>query len=149
MIEVMNLKIIDILREKLSLIYSGGMSGSLDRIPYAHYRIGAYLPCGPENVDKVISAMLAEIEKIKNDGPQPSDVEKIKQNWLKDYQIAMRTNGRWLASLQDSVLYGTDPADILTFEKRVNAITPAELKEAANRYFNVGNYVQAVMYPGK
>ena len=149
MIEVMNIKMVDILREKLSLIYSGGMSGVINRIPYGNYRISVSLPCAPENVEKVIAAVFAEIEKIKNEGPQLIDVDKVKQNWTKQYQISMRTNYKWLASLKDSVLYGTNPADILAEEKRINAIQPLEIKASANRYFTTSNYVQAVMYPEK
>lgn len=149
LIEVMNLKITDVLREKLTLIYGGGMNGSFDRIPYANYRISVSLPCGPDNVDKVIAATFGEIEKIKNEGPQQADLDKVKQNWIKARQIAMRTNGHWLGSLQDATLYGTDPAIILSYEKRINAITLDEIKDAAKRYFNMENYVQVALYPEK
>jgi zinc protease len=145
----MNLKITDVLREKLTLIYGGGMNGSFDRIPYANYHIGVSLPCGPDNVDKVIAATFGEIEKIKNEGPQQADLDKVKQNWIKARQIAMRTNGHWLGSLQDATLYGTDPAIILSYEKRINAITLDEIKDTAKRYFNMENYVQVVLYPEK
>jgi zinc protease len=149
LIEVMNIKMIDILREKLSLIYSGGMSGTINRIPFGNYRISVNLPCAPENVDKVIAATFAEIEKIQKEGPQQADVDKVKQNWSKQYQIAMRTNYKWLASLKDSILYGTNPADLLAEEKIINAIQPEDIKATAKRYFNTKNYVQAVMYPEK
>jgi zinc protease len=76
-------------------------------------------------------------------------VDKVKQNWTKQYQIAMRTNYKWLATLKDSVLYGTNPADILSEERLINSIEPLDIKAAANRYFNTTNYVQAVMYPEK
>ena len=149
LLEVLNIKLIDVLREKLSLIYSGEMSGSLNRIPYENYRINVNLPCAPENVQQVIAATFAEIGKVKKEGPQLSDVDKVKQNWIKQYRIAMRTNTKWLAALKDSVLYGTNPAEILAEEKMINAITPEQIKDAANRYFNAGNYVQTVMYPVK
>lgn len=149
LIEVMNLKITDVLREKMALIYGGGMSGSFDRIPYANYHIGVSLPCGPDNVDKVIAATFAEIEKIKQEGPQPADLDKVKQNWIKERQIGLRTNSLWLGYLQDATLYGTDPAAILRYEKRVNAITPEQIKQAAIRYFDMENYVQVVLYPEK
>lgn len=149
LIELMNIRMVDTLREKLSLIYSGGLSGSINRIPYGNYRISVSLPCAPENADKVIAAAFAEIEKIRSEGPSQIDVDKVKQNWTKQYQISMRTNYKWIASLKDSVLYGTNPADILTEEKLINSITPVDIKAAAVRYFNMGNYVQAVLYPEK
>jgi zinc protease len=149
LLEVMNNRVIDILREKLSLIYSGGMSGVLNRIPYGNYRIDVNLPCAPENVDKVIAAAFAEVEKIKTDGPQQSDTDKVKLNWIKQYRIAMRTNSKWLGAIKDSILYGTDMAEILSEEKFIDSITTEDVKATAKRYFNTGNYVQAVMYPEK
>ena len=149
LIEVLNIRMIDILREKMSLIYSGGLSGALNRTPYGNYRIDVNLPCAPENVEKVIAAAFAEIEKIRNDGPQPTDVDKVKQNWIKQYRIGMRTNSKWLGFLKDSTLYGTGQTDILAEEKLISSITPEEIKAAAQRYFNMGNYVQAIMYPEK
>jgi zinc protease len=149
LLDVMNLKIIDVLREKLSLIYGGGMSGAFNRTPYVNYSIGVNLPCGPENVDKVIAALFAEIDKVKTNGPQQSDIDKVKKEWLEARKIDMRTNGHWLGYLQDAYLYGTDPVNILTFEKRVNAVTADELKESAKRYFNTENYVQTVLYPAQ
>jgi zinc protease len=149
MIDAINIKIIDDIREKMSLIYGGGMSGAFDRVPYQNYRIGATLPCGPENVDKVVAAVFAEIEKMKQDGPPAADLDKVKQALLEQHKIDVRTNNHWLTYLQDATLYGTDPANVLTFEKRVNEVTVDDLKEAARRYFNTANYVQAVQYPEK
>ena len=147
MTEVMNIRIIDVLREKLTLIYGGGMSGVLDRVPYQNYRVGLNLPCGPENVDKVIAAAFAEIDRIRQQGPTLEELNKVKLNWITNLNIAMRTNEQWLSALQESVLYQTDPADILTLEKRIDAITPEEVRQAAYRYLTPDNYVQVVLYP--
>ncbi len=149
LLEVMNIRIMENLRQKLSLIYSGGMGGTIERIPYGYYRINVALPCGPENVDKVVSALFAEIERIKKEGPTQEELNKVKQNWIEEYRIALRTNGKWLSSLQDAVMFGTDPAAFLSDEAGINAVTPEEIKAAANRYFNTGNYMQAVLYPEK
>jgi len=147
MLDAINIKIIDDIREKMSLIYGGGMSGGLERTPYENYHIGATLPCGPENVDKVIAAVFAEIEQMKQNGPSQGDLDKVKRALLEQYHVDLRTNSYWQTYLQESTLYGTDPANLLTFEKRVNEVTVDDLKDAARRYFNTANYVQAVQYP--
>jgi zinc protease len=149
MVEVMNLHITEVLREKLALIYGGGMSGGLTRIPAPRYVITATLPTGPDKVDKVIAATFAEIERMKSQGPSVADLNKVKQNWLENHKKSMRENGYWMGHLQTALLNGTDPAELLSFEKRVNALTPDELKEAARRYFDMNNYVQVVLYPEK
>ena len=149
LIEVMNIRLTDVLREKLTLIYGGGMYGDFERTPSGAYTIGASLPTGPANVDKVIAATFAQIAQMKEHGPFTADLDKVKQNWLQVHRRSMRDNAAWLGALQTSVLYGTDPAFILTYEQRVEALTAQELKDAAARYFDLNNYVQVVLYPEK
>ncbi|MES2299320.1 MAG: insulinase family protein [Pseudomonadota bacterium] len=147
MLEVLNIKITEVLREKLTLIYGGGLHGSVSKIPYGNYSIGLSLPCGPENVDKVIAAAFAEIDKVKRDGPEQGDLDKVKKNWVQSHDKAMRENGYWLGRLQGALIDGSDPASILHYAKDVEAISAADLKEAARRYFDMNNYVQVVLSP--
>jgi zinc protease len=149
LLDVMNIRITDILREKLTLIYGGGMRGSLLRVPYGHFTIGVSLPTGPANVDKVIAATFAEIAQMKEQGPTAADLEKVKQNWIQVHRKSLRENSYWLGHLQSSVLNGTDPETILTYEERVAAISAPDLQKAAARYFKLDNYVQLVLYPEK
>jgi zinc protease len=145
--EVMNIRIIDVLREKLGLIYGGGMEGSMTRVPYSHYTVGVTLPTGPENVDKVLKATFAEIGRMRMEGPDQGDLDKVKTNWLQSYRKSLQENGYWVAMLQNSLTEGTDPATILSFEKDVAALSVADLKRTAQRYLNPENYVQVVLNP--
>jgi zinc protease len=147
LVEVLNIKLIETLREKMGAMYSGGMSASMNRIPYGNYSISASLPCAPENVDKVLAATFAEIDKIRQNGADEADLNKVKASWMKSYQKGMRENGYWMSSLQNSFFNNNNPEDILTYESRVNALTTADLKEAARRYFDMNNYLQVVLYP--
>ena len=149
MLEVMNIRITEVLREKLGLIYGGRMNGSLDRIPYENYMVGATLPTGPDKVDKVIGALMDEIRQLKEKGPEPSALEKVKQGWLTNHAKALRENSYWISRIQDSLLQGTDLHELLRYEERVRSMTPADVKAAANRYFDTDNYVQLVLYPEK
>jgi len=147
--EVMNIRIIDVLREKLGLIYGGGMEGSMTRVPYAHYTVGVTLPTGPKNVDKVLQATFAEIERMRTQGPDQGDLDKVKANWLQTYRKSLQENGYWLAMLQTSLTEGTDPRTILSFDKEVQSLNVADLKRTAQRYLNPENYVQVVLNPEK
>ncbi|MES2758776.1 MAG: insulinase family protein [Pseudomonadota bacterium] len=149
LMDVMNIRITDVLREKMGLIYGGGMGGTVSKIPYGSYSIGVSLPTGPANVDKVIAATFAEIAQVKEQGPAAADLEKVKQNLLQVHRRSMRENGYWIAYLKLTVLQEYEPDSILTYEQRLAAITAQELKEAARRYFDLNNYVQVVLYPEK
>jgi zinc protease len=147
--EVFNIKLIEVLREKMGMIYGGNMNASLSRLPYGSYAVSINLPCGPENVDKVIAATLAEIEKIKDNGVQEADLNKVKINWTKNYRKGLRENGFWMNQMKGAFINGTDPDEVLNYEARVEALTSAQLQDAAKRYLNLDNYVQIVLYPEK
>lgn len=149
MVDVLNIRIIEVIREKLALIYGGGMSGGLTRFPYASYRISMMTPTGPEHVDKVLAAAFGEIDALKAKGPSEADLNKVKETWIQRHRKQVRENSYWLAVLTSATLVGEDPAKVLDFEKRVNALTPADVQNAAKRYFDMKNYIQVVQYPAK
>ncbi|HEU5292571.1 MAG TPA: insulinase family protein, partial [Cyclobacteriaceae bacterium] len=149
MIEVLNIKLIETLREDLSGIYGGGARGSMSKNPYNSYSVSVSFPCGPENVDKLISATREEIKKIQKNGPLEADLAKVKETMVKQYQENVKDNSYWLTKLQQSVELGSNPGDILTGEKRINAVTAKDVQEAAKKYFNMNNYLQAVLNPEK
>ena len=149
LIEVMNIKLIETLREELSGIYGGGMNGGLSKNPYGSYNINLTLPCGPENVDKLIKAAFVEIQKIKDNGPTEADLNKVRESFLKQYQEDLKDNGYWANRLQRSGELGNNPSSILALEARIKQVTPKDLQEAAMKYFNLYNYFQAVLNPEK
>jgi zinc protease len=147
LMEIMNLRIMDVLREKLGLIYTGSMHGAVDDVPYEHYSVSATLPTGPEKVDAAIAALFAEIERMKTQGPEQADLDKYKRNWHVSHARALRENSAWFGNLLFSVMHGTDAARIVTIEKDVDALTAADVQKAAQRYFDMNNYVQVVLNP--
>ena len=150
LIEVLNIKLVDVLREKLTLVYSASARGNLARTPYQHYQVTLTMPCAPENVDKVIAAAFGEIQKMQDMGIDAADWAKVNQNWVTSHRKNLRENNYWLANLQTAALYGTDPAAyLLNYEKQVAAITPGDVQAAAKRYLTRDNYVQVALYPEK
>jgi zinc protease len=149
MVEVMNIRFREVLREKLALIYGGGLRGGLNKYPFEQYTLALSFPTGPDKVDQVLAATFAEIARMKEQGPAQADLEKVRQNWLQKHKASLRSNGYWLAQLNDAALEGTDPARLLDFEKEVAALTVDDLKHAARRYFDMANMVQVVLYPEK
>jgi zinc protease len=147
LVEVMNIKLIETLREDMSGIYGGGMYGSLNKYPYSNYSFGISIPCGPENVDKLIAATLAEIDKVKSAGPSKTDLDKVKETWKQQYLVNIKDNNFWARHLIQSIQNGTDPQRILTYEKRLAALTPQDVQAIAKKYLDMNNYVQFVLNP--
>jgi zinc protease len=147
--EVLNIKLIESLREELSGIYGGGMFGTLNKNPYNNYSIGVSLPCGPENVDKLIKATLAEIDKIKTNGPTAEDLNKTKETWKQQYLVNIKDNAFWARQILQSVELGTNADNVMSYEKRVAALTAKDIKDTAVKYLDMKNFVQIVLNPEK
>lgn len=147
--EILNIKITDDLREKLGAIYGGGIYGGLNKLPYNNYSFVLQLPCGPSNVDTLLKSANAEIEKIINNGPQQSDLDKVKKTWLEQYKVQIKENSFWSARLQNIYFQGDDPQRIFEYEQNVNALTTDDIKRAANQLLTGDNVITAILYPEK
>lgn len=147
LIDALNIKVNEKLREELGGMYSGGLSGSIQKRPYVHYTISASIPCGPENVDKLTNALF-DIIKNAQDGKIPqTDLDKVKETLKKQYKVNIQENEPWLSNLSQAFIDQNNPEDILTYEQRVDALTLQDLQKAVQKFFDMKNYVKAVLYP--
>jgi len=149
LVEILNIKIIDDLREKLGAIYGGGIFGGINKLPYNNYSFVLQLPCGPSNVDTLLKAANDEIERIKKNGPEQSDLDKVKKTWIEQYKVQMKENGFWSGKLQGIYFQGDDPQRIFEYEANVNALTTDDIKRTANQLLNGDNVITAILYPDK
>ncbi len=53
------------LREKEGGVYSPNVGVGFEKYPYGNYSLAISFSCAPANVDKLVNAVLDEIEKIK------------------------------------------------------------------------------------
>jgi len=145
--EILNIKIIEDLREKLGAIYGGGIYGGLNKLPYSNYSLVLQLPCGPENVEKLLQSANAEIDSIKMSGPSQKDLDKVKKTWLEQHKVQIKENSYWSSRLQNILLEGATAQRIFDYEKNVNALTTDDIKATANLLFDGKNTLQAILYP--
>ena len=149
LVEIMQIKATEALREQRGLVYTANISGGMARHPYANYAINIGLPTAPENVDKAIEATFAEVRKLQEKGPEETDLAKVKENWTSNYRKALRENGWWIVNLQQALVNKTDPKLLLRQNEMIASLTVADVQAAARRYFDFNNYVQVVMHPAE
>ncbi len=147
--QILQIKVDEDIREKMSAIYSGGVFASINKYPYNNYSFVTELPCGPEHVDTVLKAAQMEIDSIKDFGPSQINLEKVKKAWLEQYKVNIKENGFWSGQLQGIYFEGDDPQRIFNYEKLVNALTVDDIKATANKLFNGKNVLQAILLPEK
>jgi zinc protease len=144
--EVTTIKILEELREKEAGIYGGGARGGTSAGAYPSYNFSISFPCGPDNVDRLVAAAMAEVEKIKENGPTEKDLNKAKEGFLLDYKESLESNRFWLANLEEMDRENIDPTYFLDYEEQVKAMTANDVQEVANKYLDE-NYFLAVLLP--
>ena len=147
--EILNIRIIEELREKIQGIYGGGIFPQFEKLPYPHYMFVLQLPGGPEKVDTLLYAATKEIENLKKFGPSKENLDKVKQQWKEQYKINKKENSYWLSQLQDFKFPGSDPKYFIDYEKYVNALTVKSIQDAAKLLLNGNNVVTAILRPEK
>lgn len=147
--EILNIRIIEELREKIQGIYTGGISAQFEKVPYPSYSFILQLPSGPEKVDTLLFAMRKEIEDLKNHGPSKANLDKVKQQWREKYKVDKKENAVWLNQLQGFHFPGDDPKYFIDYEKYINALTPKDIQDAAKLLLKGNNVITAILRPEK
>lgn len=144
--EILTIKLIEELREKEGGVYGASAYGGLNKIPYGSYSFAISYPTNPASVDKLIDLTLAEIEKIKKNGPEAKDLDKFKEGEMTDYTNSLKENGYWLGVLTSAFVYQESPEKALDFEKRIKSLTAKEVQDVAKKYLDK-NRVITVLKP--
>lgn len=147
--EVLNIKLIERLREDEGGVYGVSANASQTKFPQNRYSLSISFGCAPENVEKLIASTLDEINKIKTNGALEVDIQKFVAEETRTTETDLKTNGFWLGNIIDSYQNEEDPKDILTYTDSLKKITPEHLKAAANLYLSGKNYIRLVLMPEK
>lgn len=146
---VLDIKIIERLREKESGVYSPRVNLSYNNEPKDNYSIRISFSCAPANVDKLIAATLDEVNKLKQEGASSDDIQKFKAEETRQLELQLRENGFWLGYLQDAYDSNKNPESILSYLNSLSEVSQASTKLSANKYFNQKNFIRLILLPEK
>lgn len=145
--EVLNIKVIEELREKMGAIYGGGFNSSVAKEPYERYSIQLQLPCGPENVDKLLAAADDEIKALQEKGPDAKDLEKVKSQWHEKHLTDVKENNYWVGKLEAVLFWNRDKNRVLDYDSYIQKLTPEDIQKTARLLFNGNNKFVSILYP--
>ena len=147
--EVLNIKLIERLREDEGGVYGVGARASYNKYPQSRYTFNISFACAPENVEKLIASTLDEINKIKQNGAQAVDIEKFIAEESRTTETQLKENGFWLSYLNNQLQNDEDPKQVLTYLDSLKDLNPEVLKVAANTFLSGTNYIRLILLPEK
>jgi zinc protease len=145
--EVLQIRLIERLREDESGVYAVSASMSTSKFPDERFNLAISFGCAPQNAEKLIASALDEIDKIKKMGPSQTNVDKFRVENQRTIETNLKRNGFWLNYLIGQLQNNEDLNRINDYSTQLNLVTPVEIKEVANKYVTGKNYIKLVLLP--
>jgi zinc protease len=137
----------EVLREELGGTYSVGVSYS-DTAPQRGYgTTGVQFGSSPENAERLTNAVMAELEKLRRDGPTMSEVQVVKETEKRELETSFVQNNYWLNSLQVAHLLGRDARTIPQRIARAESLTIENIHAAIRKYISTDRHTVITLMP--
>ncbi|MFL6584056.1 MAG: M16 family metallopeptidase, partial [Chthoniobacterales bacterium] len=132
------------IREEMGLAYYVGASQMQGLVPGLFV---FYLGTDPAKIEAVKAALLDEIGKLAADGLTDEELRRAQKKLIGQQQIANQSNDTfgYMAALDE--LYGLGFAHYRELEAKVNAVSIADIRRIAAKYFAQQPYVVAIVRP--
>jgi len=104
-----------------------------------------YARATPENIDKVVEIILANIEKVKKGEFKEEEIEKAKEICIIAEALSRQTNSEIAMQVALDELYGLGYNFSEKYPQHINQVTAEDIKRVARKYF--GSYVLSITKP--
>ncbi len=144
---ILDIRYTESIREREGGAYGVGTAGRLRNVPNEEAVLIVQFSTDPVKQEKLIKIVYDEIDEIIKKGPRKEDLQKIKENLLKQYAQDVEQNGWWLSTIID---YYDDNLNYVTdYKKSINNLTPQLIQETLREIRDSGNLIEVVMVPQK
>jgi zinc protease len=148
LVELVQIKVDEELREKLGGAYSPSVSGGCSRTPRPEYTIQFQFNSAPDNVELLTKSVFGLIDSLKTNGPAQGDVDKVKEQLIRAREVETKQNAYWTSNLLARDQAGEDITGLLgPYDEMLKNISGARIQAAAKKYFDVNHYARFVLLP--
>jgi zinc protease len=133
------------IREKLGLAYYVGAQNFLGLAPgYFAFYVGA----APDKLAEVEKELLAEAALLRESGLTDEELRRAKAKVIGQKKIARQDLGSYALSVALNEVYGLGYQYLDMEDAKYEAVTPAQVRQAAQKYLTPDARVVAVIKPG-
>jgi zinc protease len=145
--EVLDIRMREAVRDEAGGSYDISANAELNHYPKPEYYVSVDFGCAPDQVEKLSGIVLAQVDKMRAQGPVPEDLAKVKEILRREHEQNLQDNGYWLGSLQSAYSNGLDPRDLLNFDQLLASLSVQSLKRTAEELLSLDNYVRVELLP--
>ena len=148
--DLLEMKLLENLREALGGTYSVSASGSLSKYPTPEYQFAINFGSSPDKVDLLWKTVQAVIDTVTKNGATAAELQKVREQQLRTQEVSLKENGYWVGNIAARTENGEDPRGLVTYTKDfIEKLTSDQIRDAARRYLNMSRYARFVLLPEK
>ena len=141
--QTMDMVYTETIREKEGATYGVGAVGQLSKYPKEEAIFQIYFDTDPAKREKMEQLVMAELQKVAQEGPRPEHLAKVKEFLLKKHVENAKENSYWLGQLLQYYWYNVDMNT--GYEKLVNELTVEDVKNFTKALLDQGNIIEVTM----
>ncbi|MGI8556388.1 MAG: M16 family metallopeptidase [Pyrinomonadaceae bacterium] len=120
--------------------------GALERRGPSSYMIGV-IPKPGQDLTKIRGVITDEIKDMATSGPTAEEMQKLRNQLINDAVRARQSSLARAQNIAEFALYDGDPTLVNSDLETKLKITPAQIKDAVNKYLNTDNHVLLDVVP--
>jgi zinc protease len=142
---VLQLKVTDVMRERMGGTYGVGVSAHTYADPAEHFRVIVNFDASPKRINEMEDTLSAILTDVRTKGATPEELRKVVAMERRVHETALQDNRYWLQAIELYDRLGI-PFDRIV-RPEVLEPTPADIRAAAQQYLPANAFVQTTTLP--
>ncbi len=148
--KILSTRLLEVIREDKSSVYSIGAYPSSSKYPDAEYSITVAYGTSPQKLEELKKTVFEIISEYQKNGPTAEELAKAQEKMYRERETALRENGFWMGILSNTYfLKNGDFSEYGNYETLVKNLTVKSTQKAFDEYFDFKNYVSVALAPEK
>jgi len=144
---ILNLRYDETIREDEGGTYGVSSTVSVDQFPENKGSASIFFECDPARAEELKTIVHNEIDRLCNEGPTETDLDKTINNILKVREESRTHNSYWMSSLYSYYYRGIDFNDPSNYEDIVRNFSKDDIRKVANELFTNADQVDIIFKP--
>jgi zinc protease len=140
----MSSRVFHSIREERGLAY---YAGARQRIGLAPGLFFLFAGTRPDAALEVESLLAAEISRVAREGLQPDEISRARSQLIADHEMRLQNNMSLAVSSALNELYGLGYAYDFDTARRIESVTPDQIREAASSLLSTNKMAVSVVLP--
>jgi zinc protease len=147
--EVLQTRLIAILREELGGTYTVTVNAAVARVPRPEYRVTVTFGSDPARADALAARVLDEAGRLAAGGATAAEVANVRTAITRELETSSRQNAFWMMQLAERYRLEEAPEALLEAPKIAAALDAASVHAAARAALDIKRYVKVTLLPAR